>query len=269
MVPVHVNTTLRELSSEKIVSLLQENSVKPELYIDGNEVERITREELYALREKLERRGLLPITIHAPFVDLSPGSPDETIRNISREKISKAIDIAGVIPARGVVVHSGYSDWHFDFRPEKWLENAVPTFHGFCEKAEELDLFIHVENIFERDPSTLKELASRVNSRRLRICFDAGHAHLFSHIPLVDWVRDLAPLIGEIHLHDNSGKRDEHLPLSEGTINYRGILAAIKERELDIIFALEPHTLEHARRTLSSFRSLYHQVFSPLLQDTL
>ena len=32
-----------------------------------------------------------------------------------------------------------------------------------------------------------------------------------------------------IHIHDNSGVADEHLPVGEGTIKWEGIFAAIKE----------------------------------------
>ncbi len=258
---------MSELRNQKILSLLKEYRVKPELYIDGNEAENLKPEDVVELERNLSASDLLPITLHAPFVDLSPGSPDETIRNISLNKIVSALDVAEFIPVKSIVVHSGYNDWFFDFKPEKWLKNAVKTFSAICEKASSLGAEVYVENIFERSPETLLALLGEIGWENLKICFDAGHANLFSSIPLVDWVDRLGSTISEVHIHDNTGLRDEHLPVTEGAINFRGILWALKERNLKPTFTLEPHTLEHARRTLHAFRKLAEEVFSPVFQD--
>lgn len=61
-------------------------------------------------------------------------------------------------------------------------------------------------------------IVQRVDDPRFRLCLDLGHAHAeLSRTPLMAWVEACAPLLGHVHLHDNRGGEDLHLPLGEGT----------------------------------------------------
>jgi sugar phosphate isomerase/epimerase len=264
---IHVTMSRAELESESLLSYLSERGVHPELFLDGNEIETITEDEIFRMGEKLAKLDLLPITIHAPFEDLSPGSSDETIRNISLDKILRAVRIAETIPLRGVVVHSGYSDWHFDFNVEKWLDKAAPFFSALCDVALMLKTRIFVENIFEKNPASLLTLKEKVGAENFGFCFDPGHAVLFSRLPPVTWVKLLDGHIGEIHLHDNCGTRDEHLPILEGTLNFKGIIFAIKEQGINPVFTLEPHTVEHAKRALTNFSKLIDEIYGEPFEE--
>jgi sugar phosphate isomerase/epimerase len=48
------------------------------------------------------------------------------------------------------------------------------------------------------------------------------------------------PALAHVHLHDNSGNRDEHLALGRGSINLRPVLDAIEDRNISA--ALEQKT---------------------------
>lgn len=265
---IHVNMSRSEIESETLLAYLSERGVRPELFFDGNEIELLKERDLERIGKTLDKLELLPITVHAPFEDLSPGSSDDTIRNITLGKILRAVEIAGTIPVLGVVVHSGYSDWHFDFDVEKWLDRAVPVFSQLCERALSMKTRIFVENIFEKDPESLLSLREGVGAENLGFCFDPGHAALFSSLPPVIWTRRLGEHMGEIHLHDNWGTRDEHLPLLEGNINFRGILCSLKEQGIHPVFTLEPHTIEHAKRSLKNFRRLIDEIYGAPCPET-
>ncbi|MFQ5894137.1 MAG: sugar phosphate isomerase/epimerase family protein, partial [Nitrospinota bacterium] len=56
-----------------------------------------------------------------------------------------------------------------------------------------------------------------VGSAALLALFDVGHAHTFG-VDLASYVQRLRPYLAGIHLHDNTGRRDEHLPLGQGTV---------------------------------------------------
>jgi sugar phosphate isomerase/epimerase len=266
---IHVNLSRSEIESESLLGYLSENGIRPELFLDGNEIEYISEDDLAMIGENLAKFDLLPITVHAPFEDLSPGSSDETIRNITLRKILAAVNIAGKIPVEGVVVHSGYNDWYFDFNVEKWLDRAAPVFARLCEEALSRKTRIFVENIFEKNPANLLSLKEKVGAENFGFCFDPGHAALFSDIPPASWVKQLGEQMGEIHLHDNCGTRDEHLPLLEGNINFRGILCTLKELGINPLFTLEPHTFEHAKRTLKNFRKLINEIYGAPCQEIL
>ena len=56
-----------------------------------------------------------------------------------------------------------------------------------------------------------------------------------------------------VHLHDNSGERDEHLPVGAGTVPWRRVLPKLPR----VTRALEVSDLESARRSLEFLRNLH------------
>lgn len=57
---------------------------------------------------------------------------------------------------------------------------------------------------------------------------DTGHANV-NGWDLAQVVKDLGPRLKACHIHDNSGKGDEHLPVEQGTIPWDRYFAAVKE----------------------------------------
>ena len=54
-------------------------------------------------------------------------------------------------------------------------------------------------------------------------------------------IRELKPWIAHMHMHDNHGFRDEHLPLGVGTIELPKIIAGLKGIGYDKTITLEVH----------------------------
>ena len=115
---------------------------------------------------------------------------------------------------------------------------------------------IFLENVFDEVPDHLLRLRDAVASRRIRFCFDPGHATLFSRLPVQKWVEALAPALGELHLHDNRGRRDDHLPIGEGTVNLRGVILAAVDEGTRPILTVEPHRREHFSRAVDNLRAM-------------
>ncbi len=57
---------------------------------------------------------------------------------------------------------------------------------------------------------------------------DIGHFHLNQRQP-ADFIRHFASRLVHVHLHDNDGSRDQHLPPGIGTIDWDETLTALKE----------------------------------------
>ena len=79
---------------------------------------------------------------------------------------------------------------------------------------------ICVENSQDVDPTPLWTLMRRVTDERVRVCLDIGHANC-SNSPLEEWFERLGPYIAYLHLSDNMGSFDDHLPLGGGTVDWR------------------------------------------------
>jgi sugar phosphate isomerase/epimerase len=59
-----------------------------------------------------------------------------------------------------------------------------------------------------------------------------------------------------MHIHDNRGLRDDHLPVGEGTINFRGVLLAVRDAGAMPILTVEPHRRDHFPRSVAGLREI-------------
>ncbi len=212
--------------------------VDVEIYFDNETIDGVTERDVGEIGRMLRDAGV-GCTVHAPFMDLSPGGVDRAVRAITREKLTKAAAMANILQARGMVCHPGYNKWFFDKRLQLWLDSSADTWDAVLKEADR-DLPVMIENIFEEEPSTLLELLARFQGRNLAFCFDSGHFNLFSKVSMEAWLVPFRDRIGEMHLHDNHGVWDEHLPVGEGTFPFRELKSFVKTLH-NVIYTTEIH----------------------------
>ena len=248
------------LSDPETIRELLENGVGPEIYFTGAVLDELEAFEAEQTSTALRNAGVSSLTFHAPFHDLWLGAGDEEARRLAVRRLKQVISLAPLFKPAGIVVHGGYYGWLFDFKPDKWLESAKRSFDELVKAAEIADTRLFVENVFDDEPSHLLRLRDAVGSRRLGFCFDPGHAALFSRTPLHQWAEALGENIMLMHAHDNRGQRDDHLPIGEGTLNYRGVLLAALDAGARPILTIEPHRKEHFPRSLSALRKILSSI---------
>jgi len=87
------------------------------------------------------------------------------------------------------------------------------------------------------------------------VCFDTGHAQVDSDAgPLAEM---LASRVIYAHIHDNTGKEDEHLPPGRGVIDWPRVLRALRKARFTGPFTYEPigwdaHLAADASKTLTA-----------------
>ncbi len=223
-----------------------------EIYANNNVLHDLDMNDVVELSRVLQDNGIA-CTVHAPFMDLSPGGFDKTIKVMSKEKIKKAVEMANLLQARGVVCHPGYDKWRFDGNEQFWLESSIETWAEVIGEAKG-GLDIMLENIFEETPRTLIALFNHFKEENLYFCFDAGHFNLFSTVSLEAWLLPLKDRIREMHLHDNHGKSDEHLPIGMGTFPFRELKTFLKGHGGKIIYTIEVHSEAYAAKSVKNMR---------------
>ncbi len=253
---IHSTVPFPMLEDAGTAELLAGKRVGAEIYLSASVLDELSPERARAAAGSLRAAGVSTTTFHAPYEDIWPGARDEEVRRLSVRRLRQAIALAPVFRPRGIVVHGGYFDWLFDFAPDKWLEPARRSFSEIAEAAESAGVDIFVENVFDEAPDHLLRLCDAVGSARLSFCFDPGHATLFSRLPIQKWAEALGPRIMEMHVHDNRGLRDDHLPVGEGSINFRGVILAVGDAGARPILTVETHRVEHFHRAVSSLRAL-------------
>lgn len=244
MQPPHIHIPYHRLFEH--LSFIRENRLNLELYFGGSALDSLT---LNAVREMA---GLLDygpsLSLHAPFMDLSPGAVDSRVREATMDRFRQTFDIAAILRPKAIVFHSGYEKWRYGLNMELWLEKSLLTWQPLNSLAADLGTKIAIENIFEEEPSNLKLLMEGMTSDNFGVCFDTGHFNLFSKSPLEDWMEALRPYIVELHLHDNNGAMDQHLPMGEGRFDFTKFFSLLEGR--DCIHTLEAHTREHVLQSL-------------------
>ncbi len=253
---IHTTVPFPMLETAGTAQLLGGNGVGAEIYFSAPVLDALSPERARAAADALRAAGVATATFHAPFEDIWPGARDEEVRRLSVRRLRQAIALAPVFRPLGIVIHAGYFEWLFDFAPEKWLEPARRSFSEVAQAAEDADVDIFLENVFDEAPDHLLRLRDAVGSPRLSFCFDPGHATLFSRLPVQKWAEAFGPRLREMHVHDNRGLRDDHLPVGEGAINFRGVILAVADAGARPVLTVEPHRVEHFHRSVSSLRAL-------------
>lgn len=189
-----------------------------EIFVANNLIDDADLDEMKRMGQELRGRAI-PFTMHAPYMDLSPGGIDKKVVQISRDRLKKALEMASIMGAKGIVCHPGYDRWRFDANEQLWLDGSIDTWDQVLEQADK-GLLVMLENVFEEEPATLLSLLNHFKER-LWFCFDSGHFNLFSKLPVEEWLIPLRDFIREFHLHDNHGRSDQHLPIGRGSFPFR------------------------------------------------
>jgi sugar phosphate isomerase/epimerase len=122
----------------------------------------------------------------------------------------------------------------------------------------------------------IAEQVQAVGHPQVAMCFDAGHAFLASRYVGWDYlatIRQVAPLVGHIHLNDNFGRAkldgdwdvneylsigegDMHLPPGWGAIPLEEVFSIPFPQDPTVILELRPHFAENAAEALANTRRL-------------
>ena len=251
MTTVHINVPYSMLLQR--IDFALRNRIHPEIYFSGDDLDACQEKDIKHLAETLHRNEL-EITLHGPFMDLSPGGVDRRIKGVTLDRFIKTIELGRFFKPETIVFHPGYEKWKFDGNVELWLESSLQTWRPLVKRAEELGLTLAIENVFEENPESLAALLKGVNSSHLRFCFDTGHHHVFSKTPLPIWIETLGGYLREVHLHDNHKETDEHLPIGEGGFDFDRFFNLLSEFGLDPIYTIEPHEEAHLWRGLEAVK---------------
>jgi sugar phosphate isomerase/epimerase len=232
---------------ERILAL----GIQPEVYFSGLTLDHLPWKDVQKASRKLEEKNT-SVTFHAPFMDLSPGSVDEKIRQVTAFRFNQVMELVPYFRPRAIVFHAGYDRWRFDGDVDLWLENSLSTWRTLAERAEAHSVRLALENVYEENPSILRKLLEAIHSPYVGFCLDPGHGHIFSQVPVREWIEVLGSYLVEIHLHDNHRQADEHLPPGFGEIDFPGIFVALQGKSLQPIYTLEPHLQEHLEPSLKA-----------------
>lgn len=191
--------------------------------------------------DRLRERHDLRLLIHGCFPPLrtwfilNPASQETETLQETRRLILNMIHLAQRWEVPLISLHPGFTA--YPTRPtgkdpgravvpySTALRTAWESFRIFIDDSQG-DVEIIVENL-PGEPATMmrgpEEIIEFVEGLGIGLLLDVGHLHVSARRMGFDFaagVRAVAPYVRELHLHDNDGQADQHLPLGRGTIDF-------------------------------------------------
>ena len=186
-----------------------------------------------------------------PIFDMNPGSLDHVVRQHTGSCYLRAVEMARAIGSSSLVVPSGFNPLLPGDSVAGWRELSLDTWIKVGEAARHQKIEILIKNIFDPSPEVILQMLEALRGLPFGFCLDVGHASVYSTIGLRQWLKSTEEWIREVHLHDNLGSSDDHLPLGEGIIDFRSLFTALIRQT-----RIPPFTLD--LETGDALKSLVH-----------
>ena len=116
-------------------------------------------------------------------------------------------------------------------------------------------LMVNMPAILGRRPEEVMGIIETVDRENVGFIFDVGHANTNGNVESFLRLKDK---IIHIHVHDNHGERDEHLPVGNGTVPWKKVALALKDYSGRIV--TESRSLEEGQRSVSRLKKMMNYV---------
>lgn len=173
---------------------------------------------------------------HAPFPS---SSADNAVYNEKIfDRIVRAIEIAGLLGAKCIVVHPMHHLPYLAHKEELRKQNLA-FYRALIPYAKSVNIKICLENMWQRDHETRQIIYSTCSTAEdfleyldmlqddvFTACLDLGHCGLYG-IPAEQMILELGNRITALHIHDNDNVSDLHTMPYLGKMNWDAILDAL------------------------------------------
>lgn len=211
-------------------------------YQDGETVEQ--------LAEWLSDTRLELHSVHAPIVEamhdgrwvgsLSNASTDESRRKRALAEAEAALGLARLVPFRYLVVHLGMPSVEQVPAGDNNVDAARRSVEAIASMAAAVNVKVAIEvipNPISSASNLVRLIEEQLEDSDVGICLDYGHANLMGD--LADAIETVAGHMWTTHVHDNSGRRDEHLVPFAGSIDWDSAIVETQKIGYDGVLMFE------------------------------
>lgn len=197
-------------------------------------------------RERMNALGMCAESLHAPFAErIDITAPDPALREEAVLELLRACEAAAVLGCRHVVLHPGPER---EGRPpeQEFLErmrHAAESLNRVAARCCQLGVRLLLENMLAHllfgHVRDMMYLLGEINTCEVGACLDTGHAHLAGEMDVV--IQKLSGHLRMVHINDNWGDWDAHLPPGEGGIDWVRVLRELRGTRFNGVLVLELH----------------------------
>ena len=172
--------------------------------------------------------------------------PSEAVRRASLRETVKALEAAHRLDIGFLTVHPGFL-WPI-MTGEEALKKTCKSVKELLKAADDLDLILGLENLPPRffpprgyfsGTEEFDVVFGEIASQRLKLVLDVAHASFPESDPPLSFIDKFYEKLAHVHLSDNLGQRDDHLPLGAGRVDYKTPIRELKKRNYSGTITLE------------------------------
>ncbi len=171
------------------------------------------------VKELLETSNI-KLSIHGPYSDVNLGAFDLGTRKYAIGVFMDIINICAKLGIGPLTVHPGVIGPIQHWNRPRALKYTYESLETLAVEAAENSMLIALENMPDMrftTCQTAEEIKQMMNGLNIGMCFDIGHAHTTNQMSEMMMLKDK---FINVHVHDNMGDKDAHLPLGKGTIDF-------------------------------------------------
>lgn len=180
--------------------------------------------DVAAVRRQLRKYRLSAVGHTGWYLPI--GHPMKAIRQAAVKEAARYFRLCGRLGVRYVTVHG---NWPFRmFTEDEAVRFQVETLRAMVKEARKHGVVVMYEHT--GSPRETLENIGRILRGVPGLAFhlDIGHANLNGHTP-VQFIRKFGRRIRHVHLHDNKGKGDDHLPMGKGTVDWKKTINELRK----------------------------------------
>ena len=169
----------------------------------------------------------LSISVHAPFNDINLASLNPKIREMAVGYLKSTIATADTLGLELVTFHPGHLCPSGVYAKEKVNKANLESLKDIYEFSSEYNVTLALENMpikYWTLGNTAHEILKMIADKNMGMCFDIGHANITGEID--NFLKNIEKFYN-VHIHDNNGRRDEHLVLGKGSIDIPSFIKAL------------------------------------------
>lgn len=205
------------------------------------------------LSELMESYPLI-LQAHAPLSDINIAGANPHVRECALREINRAIESAGNLGIKVMTIHPGFRTPLYR-EPDKVREETRKSLKLLEKSALDSGITLALENMpltsitVGHRPVEMEEMTEGLE---IKWCFDVGHANT------TDTIDDFLDHVGRfanIHIHDNMGEKDQHLPLGDGNIDWRKVFDSLSSYNGNFVLEMD-RGMGDAMKSLDFLRNL-------------
>lgn len=210
------------------------------------------REWILSVKEYSEKNGVKFVQAHGPLYNIFG---EDTERKRLNDKLCiRSLEATAMLEIPWVVFHAGTFEGEFDrAHIEELRRHNVEWFTPLVEACETFGTGIALENMADvfgeqqnmkncycSSTDDLIELVDSFHSDRVGICWDTGHANVNRSNQPYD-LKKIGSRLKALHIQDNNGIDDQHMPPYHGNIEWKSLMRALHEIDYAGPFTFEAH----------------------------